>query len=183
MGPMSNGKLFCMRKYIRNYVKGGTYFFTMVTKNRTPFFKDPVLCELFLAGVEKNKTYHPFELVTFCILPDHIHLLISLPEGVKNFSNLLREIKKTVTKSIREYLEQSDLIVWQARFWEHTIRSQRDMQTHYDYIHYNPVKHGYVDSVDQWQWSSIKDKSDKKEIEASLKHIEGLNKKGYFFGE
>ncbi|MDD3948139.1 MAG: transposase, partial [Anaerolineaceae bacterium] len=119
----------------------------------------------------------------YCILPDHIHLLMSLPEGVKNYSNLLREIKKTVTKSIREHRDQPNLVIWQARFWEHTIRSQRDMQTHYDYIHYNPVKHGYVNSVDQWQWSSIKDKSDKKEIEASIKNIEGLNKKGYSFVE
>ena len=34
--------------------------------------------------------------------------------------------------------------VWQRRFWEHALRDQRDFNIHCDYIHYNPVKHGYV---------------------------------------
>lgn len=85
--------------------------------------------------------------------------------------------------SIRNSLDQYDLVVWQDRFWEHTIRNERDMQTHYDYIHYNPVKHGYVDSVDQWKWSSINGDSNNQDIKPSLEQIEVLNQKGYSFGE
>ena len=48
-----NDTLICMRKYIRNYVEGGTYFFTLVTKYRKPIFQDPACCELFMDGVEK----------------------------------------------------------------------------------------------------------------------------------
>ncbi len=172
-----------MRKYIRNYVEGGTYFFTMVTKNREPLFLDPALCELFMAGITKVKSHQPFELDAFCILPDHIHLLVSLPEEVRNYSNIIKEIKKDTTKSIRKHLDQPDLVVWQARFWEHTIRDERDMQTHYDYIHYNPVKHGYVESVDQWKWSSIDGDSRQIKIESSLEQIKIMNQKGYSFGE
>ena len=172
-----------MRKYIRNYVEGGTYFFTMVTKNRKPLFQDPALCEIFMAGIEKTKIFQPFELEAYCILPDHIHLLMSLPESIKNYSNIIRELKKTVTKNARKHLNLPDLVVWQDRFWEHTIRDERDMQTHYDYIHYNPVKHGYIESEDQWKWSSIDVYSSCKNIELSLKHIDALNQKGYLFGE
>lgn len=172
-----------MRKYIRNYVEGGTYFFTMVTKHRKPLFQDPALCELFMAGIEKTKTFHLFELEAFCILPDHIHLLISLPNNIKNYSNIIKELKKTVTKAIRKHLAQPNLVVWQDRFWEHTIRDERDMQTHYDYIHYNPVKHGYADSIDQWEWSSIDVNSRDIDISPILKQINALNQKGYLFGE
>ena len=172
-----------MRKYIRNYVEGGTYFFTMVTNNRKPLFLDPALCELFLAGLIKVKSHQPFELDAYCILPDHIHLLVNLPTAVRDYSNIIKEIKKAVTKSIRKHLDQKDLVIWQDRFWEHTIRDERDMQTHYDYIHYNPVKHGYVESVVQWKWSSIDREFFDHEMKSSVEEFDALNKKGNLFGE
>jgi putative transposase len=172
-----------MRKYIRNYVEGGTYFFTMVTKNQKPLFQNPAFCEIFMAGIEKTKIFQPFELEAYCILPDHIHLLTSLPESIKNYSNIIRELKKTVTKNARKHLNLPDLVVWQERFWEHTIRDEGDMQTHYDYIHYNPVKHGYVESADQWKWSSINNVFCDHGVTPGLEQIIALNQKGYSFGE
>lgn len=45
--------------------------------------------------------------------------------------------------------------VWQKRFWEHRIRDENDLQKHVDYIHNNPVKHGYVLTSEDWPYSSI----------------------------
>jgi len=45
--------------------------------------------------------------------------------------------------------------VWQRRFWEHTIRDEEDLEAHFDYIHYNPVKHGLVQRPHEWPWSSF----------------------------
>lgn len=45
--------------------------------------------------------------------------------------------------------------IWQRRFWEHIIRAEKDFANHVDYIHFNPVKHGYVESVADWQYSSF----------------------------
>jgi putative transposase len=45
--------------------------------------------------------------------------------------------------------------IWQRRFWEHVIRDERDYAAHVDYIHYNPVKHGYVKAAAQWAHSSF----------------------------
>ena len=143
-----------MRKYIRNYVEGGSYFFTMVTKNRKPFFLDPSSCELFMAGVEKVKSRYSFELDAYCILPDHLHLLITLPTDQKDFSTIMKEFKKKATKDLRKIIGVPQLKIWQARFWEHTIRNERDMQIHFDYIHYNPIKHLYVDDPLDWEWPS-----------------------------
>ncbi|MBQ9724676.1 MAG: hypothetical protein IJV56_04955, partial [Neisseriaceae bacterium] len=44
---------------------------------------------------------------------------------------------------------------WQRRFWEHKIRDEQDLQRHIDYVHFNPVKHGYVKQVCDWQYSSF----------------------------
>ena len=45
--------------------------------------------------------------------------------------------------------------VWQRRSWEHTIRDQDDFNRHFDYIHYNPAKHGYVNAPKDWPYSSF----------------------------
>jgi putative transposase len=45
--------------------------------------------------------------------------------------------------------------VWQRRFWEHWIRDQADWRRHVDYVHYNPVKHGYAARAADWRPSSI----------------------------
>ena len=41
--------------------------------------------------------------------------------------------------------------IWQRRYWEHTIRSDRDNAAHMDYIHFNPVKHGLVTDIAAWE--------------------------------
>ena len=45
--------------------------------------------------------------------------------------------------------------VSQRRFWEHLIRDDKDLANHLDYIYYNPVKHGYVEVVKDWPYSSF----------------------------
>ena len=45
--------------------------------------------------------------------------------------------------------------IWQRRFWEHTIRDDGDFTRHMDYIHFNPVKHSYVQRVQHRPFSSF----------------------------
>ena len=42
------------------------------------------------------------------------------------------------------YVTLKEFYLWQRRFWEHQIRDEADYHHHFDYIHYNPVKHGWV---------------------------------------
>lgn len=142
-----------MPNFIRNYVAGGTYFFTLVTHKRTPFFGDKRCVEAFLSSLAAVQGYHHFDLIAYCILPDHIHLLITLDLADNDFSSRIKEIKKRTTATIREILSNPGVGVWQGRFWEHTIGDQDDYQLCFDYIHYNPVKHGLSDTYD-WEWSS-----------------------------
>jgi len=144
-----------MPEYIRNFVKGGTYFFTLVTYHRMKVFTDELYSQAFLTPLEKVQTYHLFILIAFCVLPDHVHLLLSLSEEDSDFSSRIKEIKKKTTLAIRNLTGTSDFCVWQDRFWEHTIRDENDFLRHFDYIHYNPIKHGYSDTLD-WRWSSYR---------------------------
>ncbi len=53
-------------------------------------------------------------------------------------------------------LRQRESGLWQRRFWEHTIRDERDYAAHMDYIHFNPVKHGLVAEARAWEYSSCR---------------------------
>jgi Transposase and inactivated derivatives len=53
-------------------------------------------------------------------------------------------------------IHQGERGIWQRRFWEHAIQDEVDYRRHVDYIHYNPVKHGYVTRVVDWPYSSFR---------------------------
>ena len=46
--------------------------------------------------------------------------------------------------------------IWQRRYWEHAIRDDADLERHVDYVHFNPVKHGFVTCVSDWPHSSFR---------------------------
>ncbi|MDM8567124.1 hypothetical protein QUF74_15920 [Candidatus Halobeggiatoa sp. HSG11] len=67
------------------------------------------------------------------------------------FSRLLPSIEKKSTSRIK----RGERGIWQRRFWEHVIRDENDFNRHVDYIHWNPVKHGWVKQVKDWPYSSF----------------------------
>ena len=150
-----------MSNYRRNRVTGGTYFFTVNTLERKKSLLVDHIEELRQA-IRHTKRKKPFHIDAWVILPDHMHCIWTLPSDDSDYSGRWREIKKAFSKSIpkTEYLSDTRLRrnergIWQHRFWEHTIRDELDYQQHMDYIHYNPVKHGLVDSVQQWPYSTF----------------------------
>ena len=73
-----------------------------------------------------------------------------------NFSNVLHSIKRNFTFNYKSAHNISGSIsIWQRGFWDHVIRDERDLNRHFDYIHWNPVKHGYVRRVADWPYSSF----------------------------
>ncbi len=149
-----------MPNYRRVKIKGGTYFFTIVTNRRLNIFSSPHFRALFNKSLHHVQTYHPFILIAYCILPDHIHLLLRLPENDDDYSMRIKEIKKRFAKlynlELRPLKEQHKQVnLWQNRFWEHYIRDEEDLSKHIDYIHFNPVKHNLVRKVKDWSGSSF----------------------------
>jgi putative transposase len=145
-----------MPHYRRNYAEGGCFFFTLVTWQRTPFFADERHVALLRAAFRAVMQSHPFEIDAVVILPDHLHLLLWLPEGDRDYSTRLRLIKTFVARRVDAPMnERREKQVWQRRFWEHTIRDEEDWRRHVDYVHYNPVKHGYVSAPGDWPHSSF----------------------------
>jgi len=157
-----------MPEYRRVIIKGGVYFFTIVTYERQKIFLLPEVRALFSDSLDHIQKYHPFIVIAYCILPDHVHFIWQMPENDANYSMRISQIKRRF--SMRYILQfgtnfpktesrqkRREVMVWQRRFWEHYIRDEEDLNKHIDYIHYNPVKHGVVDVVRDWNASSFHD--------------------------
>lgn len=140
-------------KYHRLFIPGGTYFFTVVTHHRKHIFQTPQAVDLLRETVRWVQTNHPFSIDAAVILPDHSHMIWTLPENDANYSTRWRLIKSKFTLEYQNI--SSDKQVWQNRFWEHFLRDDRDLANHINYIHYNPVKHGWVEKPEDWEYSSI----------------------------
>ena len=145
-----------MSNYRRAYQSGACYFFTVVTNKRQAILTDSnVLQRLSAAFLHVQKT-RPFIIEAIVILPDHIHSLWHLPEDNNDFSICWRMIKHYVSIGVDAPInDRKEKLFWQRRFWEHLIRDEDDWRRHMDYIHYNPVKHGYVTKVSEWPHSSF----------------------------
>ena len=107
--------------------------------------------DLFLETIRKVMDIHPFRLFAYVILPDHFHWLMKVDPPVDDFSKIMHSIKRNFTLN---YKKTHDIItplnIWQKRFWDHIIRNEQDLENHLDYIHWNPVKHGFVNKPEDW---------------------------------
>lgn len=102
----------------------------------------------------------PFKIDAWVILPDHMHCIWTMPDNDGDYSKRWSMIKRLSSKQCPQYhmvthSKRQENGIWQRRFWEHTIRDDNDYERHMDYVHYNPVKHGYVQQVKAWQFSSF----------------------------
>ena len=149
-----------MTEYRRIYRPGGTYFFTLTLADRRQDWLFSHIAAL-KQSVHAEQQRAPFSLQAWVVLPEHLHLLMRLPDGDHDFSNRIRRIKGNFSRQLprgavrASQLQKSERGIWQRRFWEHLIRDERDWQQHFDYIHYNPVKHGQVQRVIDWPHSSF----------------------------
>ena len=148
-----------MVEYRRNRVPGGTYFFKVTLQDRGASLLTTHAS--LLGEIMRNvRLRHPFETMAIVILPDHLHAIWRLPEGDSDYSTRWNLIKSAFTRRLSaagaklpaRANRQREL--WARRFWEHTIRNDEDLRQHVDYVHGNPLKHGLVERMEDWPWSS-----------------------------
>ena len=140
----------------RYYIPGSAVFITQVVQDRELVFRDHQHLSLLREILRKVKELHPFVMLGYVFLPDHFHLLIQ-PTGESNFSKIMHSLKTNFTKEYKKIiglLPSQSMKFWQKRFWDHVIRDDRDFENHLHYIHYNPVKHRYVEDPRNWKDSS-----------------------------
>jgi putative transposase len=140
---------------------GGSFFFTVnLAERRLRLLTENI--GALRAAFRDTRTTHPFTIEAIVILPDHLHAIWSLPEDDCDFSTRWRLIKSAFSRALPqgERIAESRRLkgergIWQRRYWEHTLRDERDFARHMDYIHFNPVKHEFVARARDWPYSSF----------------------------
>ena len=150
-----------MTSYRRAKTPGGVYFFTVNLAER----QQATLVEhidLLKRSLRDEKKAHPFQIDALVILPDHLHAVLTLPDGDADYSGRWRRIKAAFSAALPPTERRSvsrrskgERGIWQRRFWEHLIRDEGDYARHVDYVHFNPVKHGHVARVRDWPHSTF----------------------------
>lgn len=148
-------------RYRRADVKGGTYFFTVNLAERSlTLLVDHV--DTLRAVIREVKAKHAFRIDAMVILPDHLHAVWTLTTGDDDYPTRWMLIKAGFSRRMprgercnASRVKRGERAIWQRRYWEHLIRDERDHALHWDYVHYNPVKHGYVARASDWPHSSI----------------------------
>ncbi len=149
--------------YKRLFLNNYPYFITVVTHQRNPILIENI--DLLRDSFKYAKTKFDFQIEAIVILPDHFHLILEL-DNSKEYSKIIGVLKSYFSKNCNvkyyEHLSQSYSRekqnykpIWQKRFYEHTIRNERDLKLRLDYIHFNPVKHNLVSTASEWEYSSF----------------------------
>ena len=151
-------------QYRRFYRQGSLYFFTVVAYQRRPILTNPDVMAVLKAALKTVQQKYPFKIEALVVLPDHLHTIWQMPENDADFSTRWNQIKRYVSHHCKQYdhiektaneVKKRQSSIWQQRFWEHCIRDDEDLANCMDYIHYNPVKHGYAQAAKDWPFSTF----------------------------
>ena len=149
-----------MSRYQRLRIPGACVFFTVCLAERGSalLLREVVALR---AAVRATMAERPFEILAWVVLGDHMHCVWKMPEGDCDYSVRWRMIKTrfsmglpkgNVRASHERRLERG---IWQRRFWEHHLRSQSDVNAAIRYCWINPVRHGLVETPEDWPYSSV----------------------------
>ena len=146
--------------YKRVFVPNSCVHLIVVAYNRKDIFVENI--ELLRASFKNAKQHFGFDIITICVLPNHIHMILN-PDNIKEYPKIITSIKYHFSKyydvgvetPTYGYVNKGEKGLFQRRYFEHTICSQEELNNHINYVHYNPVKHGYVKCVKDWVYSSF----------------------------
>ena len=157
-----------MPNYKRVYLAEHSYFITMVTQGRMPILIDNIT--LLRDSFRRSMRRYDYHIDAIVVLPDHLHMIIT-PKNPKEYSKIIAHIKRSFVYGLDAPLKTEAKLhlstssykrklsgIWQKRFYEHTIRDEKDWFEKMHYIQHNAVKHAYVDKWEDWEYSSFTQK-------------------------
>ena len=142
-------------------IEGGTYFFTLCLEDRNARHLTEHVDLLRRAFAETLRA-RPVRIDAIVVLPDHLHMVWTLPPGDADFSERIRQIKGRFTHWLGVIRPNTpgrarprEAGIWQRRFRERAIRSPQDRDHHLAYCWHDPVRHGLVRYPGEWVHSSF----------------------------
>ena len=140
-----------MPKFIRKnihlkdfeYKSGYLYFITMCCANKEEHFLNSGIAKIIEEELERRKTLNEISLYCYCLMPDHLHILMTLTEFYdKTLQNWVSSFKRFTSREIKEKFRVDRL--WHKNFYEHIVGEDESMKNIAEYILHNPVRKNLV---------------------------------------
>jgi putative transposase len=158
-----------LRRPVHFYVEDGCYFITAATLRRQPLMLEPARRDWFLDGLLQHTEALQAELVAWVILPDHYHAVLR----VRDFGTVPQLLQDLHRRRAAHFNQEDDTPgrqVWYS-YWDRCLWTEGDFWSRINYIHRNPVKHGYAATPEQWahsSWSRFADQEPESEAAHGL---------------
>jgi putative transposase len=130
-----------------------TYFITVCAHMQQNVFQRDEVAELMVATFQKYRDAGEYELHEYVVMPNHIHLLLSLKH--ENLGRVVQFIKGGFSHALHQH-ESAIGAVWQQRYYERRIRDDNEFAAIAEYIRQNPVRKGLVENAAEYPFSSAK---------------------------
>jgi len=155
------------RRLHRYYGAGYLHFITTSCYQRRPLLGSARSRDLFLDLLEQVRRRFHFVVVGYVVMPEHVHLLLSEPER-GNPSVVMRVLKQSFARKLLRQLRSTGGLgalwtepvnesrVWQHRFYDFVVFTERKRIEKLRYMHRNPVQRGLVLEPQEWAWSSFR---------------------------
>jgi putative transposase len=133
-----------------SYIGQQRYFLTFCVRDRLSAFSDPQVAEQTLAQFRRTSALDHFAILAYCLMPDHIHLLV---EGLSPDSDLTRFAKMAKQRSGSLYARTRHQRLWQPGYYDRVLRDDEDAREFARYVVNNPVRAGLVESPEDYPFT------------------------------
>jgi putative transposase len=142
-----------------DYRQPHDYHVTITTKDRQPLFLQPKAVQAFVDSLRDQTSSTGFTIWTFCVMPDHIHILCQPPSDSEiDLTAFIGRVKSVASRALAE--AGFGWKVWQRGFYDHILRSDEDRIGVARYIVANPVRKGLVENVQDYPYSFVYEEKD-----------------------
>jgi putative transposase len=154
----------------RYYGAGYSHFITTSCYQRRPLLNNPRIRDLLLDVLEQARCRYRFVVVGYVVMPEHVHLLLTEPQR-GDPSDVMKALKQGFARRLLarmrlnphhpDHLSLGPALtepgcIWQPRFYDFVVFSEKKRVEKLRYIHRNPVKRGLVVQPQDWVWSSFR---------------------------
>jgi putative transposase len=122
---------------------------TLVTRRRVPLFVDADLSQTCLDCLERSSERWGTTISAYCLMPDHVHLLVDVPDGV-SLKVFVQHFKQLSGYALKRRIGSA---VWQISYFDHILRDEESILDVARYIWDNPVRKGLVGERSQYPFS------------------------------
>lgn len=131
------------------------YFISVNTVNWRPIFNDDNKKSLLLCCIRKALKKYNYTCESWVILNDHYQITIKTKIG-RDLGLFIKQINGSSSRQVNLIDGKIGCKVWDE-YWDEILGNERSYWTHVNYIHHNPIKHGYVKNMKEYIWSSLND--------------------------